>query len=163
MLVVKSLRVKDREDGENIGSGAGFVFVLSVCGYRGFWEGGIKGGRTRQTQPELCWAFSFSGLWFTLRVLTCPWLVYSGKGSRQQLLAGQLHGIVFDYYLMCRMKATRAWWPSLFMYIFLLCERGKKSWLPLRDMNTVKQKSAQNPRSHGACPRQEVGPQRANV
>jgi hypothetical protein len=79
------------------------------------------------------------------------------------VLAGQPHGIVFDYYLMCRMTATRAWWPSLFMYIFLLWERGRKNWLPLRDMNTDKQKSAKKPRSHGACPGQEVGPQRERV
>lgn len=73
------------------------------------------------------------------------------------LLAGQPHGVVFDYYLMV-LNDNHQGLVALFVYIFLLCKRGRKSWLPLRDMNTVKQKSAQNPRSHRACLRQEVGP-----
>lgn len=156
---LESLRVRGREEGENIRNRAGFVFVLFVCRYWGFWEGGSKGGR--QTHLQHCWAFSFSGLCFTLRVLTCPWLAYSGKESHWQLQACWLANLMALFLIAiswCRMTAIRAWWPSWFVSIFLLCKRGRKSWLPLRDMNTAKQKSAQNPGSHRACPRQEVGP-----
>lgn len=41
--------MRGREDSENIRNRAGFVFVLSVCRYWGFWEGGSKGKTDKLT------------------------------------------------------------------------------------------------------------------
>lgn len=146
-----SLRVRDREDGES--QEWGWLCLCSVCRYWGLLgrrEGRREGLSTLRNQTDA--PRTLLGLFFLWASVhsACSDMPAACKGSCRQLQTCWLANLRVLFSAISSWCRMRAWWPFLFANLFLLCKRGRQ--------NTVKQKSAQNPRSHGACPRQEVRP-----